>query len=110
MPCAAAKSPWVDTVNARINHAGQSMDAAPAEVVPVLKALHDAGKGIGGMKLIGEGKWRDDPANRDKAIRYVLDLGIVDSLIVGFEKSAEMDDFEKRVALAMKDAKAAATG
>jgi aryl-alcohol dehydrogenase-like predicted oxidoreductase len=99
----AAKEPWVDSVNARINHAGMNMDGPVEQVAPVLKALHEAGKGVVGMKLIGEGKWRDDPDNRDKAIRYVLGLGTVDTMVVGFEKSTEVDDFEKRVAAAMKE-------
>ncbi len=104
----AAKSPWVDSINVRINHAGQNMDGPPEQVVPVLKEAHDAGKGIVGMKLIGEGKWRDDPASRDAAIKFVLGLGTVDAMTVGFEKASEMDDFQTRVAAAMKD-KATAT-
>jgi predicted aldo/keto reductase-like oxidoreductase len=105
----AAKSPWVDVINVRINHAGKaaSMDDAPEAVAPVLKDLHEAGKGVVGMKLVGEGRWRNDPANRDKAVRYVLGLGTVDTMVVGFEKVEELDDFEKRVAAAMKEARAA---
>jgi aryl-alcohol dehydrogenase-like predicted oxidoreductase len=104
---AAAKSPWVDSVSVRINHAGASMDAAPDQVVPVLKELHDAGKGVVGMKLIGEGKWRDDPKNRDEAIKFVLGLGTVDTMVVGFVKPTDLEDFQKRVATAMKEAKPA---
>jgi predicted aldo/keto reductase-like oxidoreductase len=99
----AAKEPWVDSVNVRINHAGVKMDGTVEQVAPVLKEMHEAGKGVVGMKLIGEGNWRDDPDNRDKAIRYVLGLGTVDVMVVGFEKSTEVDDFEKRVASAMKE-------
>ena len=107
----AAKTDWCDTVNARVNHGGVAMDDTPEKVAPVLKALHDSGKGVCGMKLIGEGKWKDDPAARDKAIAYALGLGSVDVLIVGFEKNEEMDDYEKRVATALKNLKAAtATG
>ena len=103
----AAKSPWVDSINVRINHAGQNMDGPPEQVVPVLKEAHDAGKGIVGMKLIGEGKWRDDPKSRDAAVKFVLGLGTVDAMTVGFEKASEMDDFQERMAAAMKELAAA---
>jgi len=41
---AAAAEPWVDSVHARINPFGMSMDDKPDKVVPVLKKLHAAGK------------------------------------------------------------------
>jgi len=43
---AAAKEPWVDSVHTRINPYGMSMDGAVEKVVPVLKNLHAAGKGV----------------------------------------------------------------
>jgi hypothetical protein len=49
------------------------------------------------MKLIGEGKLRDDDIKRDESVRYVLGLGCVDILNVGFEKLEEIDDFAARV-------------
>jgi aryl-alcohol dehydrogenase-like predicted oxidoreductase len=99
----AAKNPWVDVINVRINHAGQSMDGPPDQVAPILKEAHDNGKGIVGMKLCGEGKWANDPDARSKAVKYVLGLGTVDSMTVGFEKPAEIEDFQNRVATAMKE-------
>jgi aryl-alcohol dehydrogenase-like predicted oxidoreductase len=94
---AAVEEPWVDSVHARINPYGMSMDK-PAEKVPeVLKKLHNAGKGIVGMKIIGEGRLRDDDQRRDESVRYVLGLGCVDILNVGFEKLEEVDDFAARV-------------
>ncbi len=94
---AAATEPWVDSVHARINPYGMSMDK-PAEKVPgILKKIHDAGKGVVGMKIIGEGRLRNDEEKRDESIRYVLGLGCVDILNVGFEKLEEVDDFAARV-------------
>ncbi len=94
---AAANEPWVDSVHARINPFGMSMDN-PAEKVPgVLKKIHDAGKGVVGMKIMGEGKLRSDDEKRDESVKYVLDLGCVDILNVGFEKLEEVDDFDARV-------------
>jgi aryl-alcohol dehydrogenase-like predicted oxidoreductase len=94
---AAAADPWVDSVHARINPFGMSMDDKPEKVVPVLKKLHIAGKGVVGMKIIGEGRLRDDPEKRDESARFVLGLGCVDILNIGFEKTEEIDDFAGRV-------------
>jgi aryl-alcohol dehydrogenase-like predicted oxidoreductase len=94
---AAAAEPWVDSVHTRINPYGMSMDGSPAEVVPVLKKLHAAGKGVIGMKLIGEGRLRNDDARRDESVKFVLGLGCVHILNVGFESVDEIDDFAARV-------------
>jgi len=94
---ACVKEPWVDSVHARINAYGTNMDGPPEKVAPVLKALHEAGKGVVGMKLIGEGSFRDSDEKRDESVRYVLGLGCVDAMVVGFEKIEEVDDFAARV-------------
>ncbi len=94
---AAANESWVDSVHARINAYGAKMDGPPEKVSPVLKKLHDAGKGVVGMKLIGEGTFRDSDEKRDGSVRYVLGLGCVDTMVVGFEKVEEIDDFAARV-------------
>ncbi len=99
---AAADSDWVDVVHARINAFGDAMDGPPEEVAPVIASIHEAGKGVIGMKLVGEGRYRDDPAKRDASIAYVLGLGSVDTMIVGFESAAEIDDFANRVETALR--------
>src|SRR5262249_39604118 len=49
---AAVKCDWIDVDLARINPVGVEarMDGTPEEVVPCLKAMHEQGKGILGMK------------------------------------------------------------
>jgi len=94
---AAVTEPWVESVHTRINPYGMSMDGPPAVVVPVLQKLHAAGKGVVGMKLIGEGRLRHDDARRDESVKFALGLGCVDVLNVGFEKLTEIDDFAARV-------------
>jgi aryl-alcohol dehydrogenase-like predicted oxidoreductase len=93
----AAAEPWVDSVHTRINPYGMSMDGPPEKVAPVLKKLKAAGKGVVGMKLVGEGRLRNDPDKRSESVQYVLGLGCVDILNVGFEKLEEVDDFAGRV-------------
>jgi predicted aldo/keto reductase-like oxidoreductase len=94
---AAVDEPWVDSVHARINAYGAKMDGPPELVGPVLKKLHVRGKGVVGMKLIGEGEFRNSDEKRDGSIAYVLGLQAVDILNVGFERVEEIDDFAGRV-------------
>ena len=83
------------------------MDGPADVVVPVLKQIHAAGKGIIGMKLIGEGEFRNDKAKINEALRFVLGLGCIDALVVGFEKPEEIIDYKQRLTAAL-DAKAKA--
>lgn len=94
---AAAKEPWVDSVHARINAYGTKMDGPPEVVAPILQKIHAAGKGVVGMKLIGEGEFRNSDEKRDQSVKYVLGLGCVDILNVGFERQEEIHDFAARV-------------
>ena len=94
---AAANEPWVDSVHARINHYGSSMDGRPINVVPVLKKIHDAGKGVVGMKIIGAGKFSNSDDMRNNSVRFVLQLGCVDVLNVGFESLDQIDDLAGRI-------------
>jgi aryl-alcohol dehydrogenase-like predicted oxidoreductase len=94
---AAAKEPWVDSVHARINPYGVKMDAATDKVVPVLKQFHAAGKGVIGMKIMGEGDFRHSDKRRDASVRFALELGCVDVLNVGCENLDEVDDLAARV-------------
>jgi aryl-alcohol dehydrogenase-like predicted oxidoreductase len=98
----AATEPWVDSVHARVNPYGASMDGEPEVVVPVLDAIHAAGKGVVGMKLIGEGKFRDSDMKRNHAVEFVLNLKSVNTMIVGFENLSEVDDFAGRVRAAIR--------
>jgi aryl-alcohol dehydrogenase-like predicted oxidoreductase len=95
---ACIDSPWVDSVHTRINPFGLSMDDKdPDKVVPILRKIHDAGKGIVGMKIIGEGKLAKDPDKRHQSVGYALRLGCVDTMVVGFEKLEFIDEFATRV-------------
>jgi aryl-alcohol dehydrogenase-like predicted oxidoreductase len=92
--------PWVDSVHARINPYAMSMDVKTVEEVPkvasVLKAIRKQGKAVIGMKIIGEGRLGNSPEKRDESIKYALESGCVDAMVVGFEKVEEVDDFAKR--------------
>lgn len=95
---AAAASPWVDVIHVRINPFGENMDKKdPSLVVPVIEKFHKAGKGVIAMKLIGGGRLRDDSEKIDQSLRFVLGLGTVDMLIIGFEKPEHIDNYIDRI-------------
>jgi len=94
---AAANEPWVDSVNARINAYGTEMDDVPKKVAAVVRKIHNAGKGVVAMKLVGNGEFTYDQDKISRSIEYVLGLDCVDMMIVGFETPDEIDDFARRV-------------
>ena len=94
---AAAKSPWVEVDLARINPVGAFMDADPDTVVGVLREMKQAGKGILGMKILGQGQLRD---KQDEALNFALGLGLLDAFTIGAESKAEQDDLVRRIAAA----------
>ncbi|MGQ9619984.1 MAG: aldo/keto reductase [Bacteroidales bacterium] len=95
---AASDTTWVDVIHVRINPFGESMDNRdPAVVMPVIKKLHDSGKGVIAMKLIGNGAFRNDSGKIDASLKYVLSSENIDMLIVGFEKPEQIDDYAVRL-------------
>ncbi|MBN1910615.1 MAG: aldo/keto reductase [Pirellulales bacterium] len=106
----AAKEPWVDVIHARLNPFQLNMDQPPERTLPVLKKARAAGKGVIGMKIIGEGTLRNDDQKRERSVHFALASGGVDAIIIGFEQTWEMDDIKARVtralaAMAKKDQK-----
>jgi len=98
----AADNPWVDVVHVRINPFGVNMDRNdPGEVVPVIEKIHKSGKGVIGMKLIGNGSFKNDSDKVDQSIKYVLNLGTVDMVIVGFEQPEQIDNYLLRIKKAL---------
>jgi myo-inositol catabolism protein IolS len=94
----ASDSPWVDVIHVRINPFGEAMDRRdPSLVIPVIEKLHKSGKGVIGMKLIGGGALKDDSDKIGASLKYVLGLGTVDMIIIGFEKPEQIDDYVERI-------------
>src|SRR6202044_4049999 len=92
----AAKNPFVEVDLARINPEGLIMDnRKPDEVASVLEEMHNAGKGIIGMKILGEGRI-NTPERKDASLRFVLGLGTVDSFIIGFQSTEQIADILRR--------------
>ena len=97
-------SQWVDIVHTRVNAFGNAMDDKdnPENVLNVVKKIHDANKGVIGMKLVGGGSFNNDSDKIEKSLHYVLKSKSVDMLIIGFEEKWQIDDYAKRVKNAFK--------
>jgi hypothetical protein len=96
---------WLDVGLFRINHDGTRMDTVEAEtnrkgdVVEVtkhVKAVHQQGIGVLGMKLVGEGQFTT-PEQRDASLKYVMQGGFVDAVTIGFKSPSEIDEAIRRI-------------
>ena len=95
---------WLDVALLRINHEGTMMDnmrgdergGDVTEVTQRIGQVHGQGTGVIGMKLMGEGRFTK-PEQRDAAIRYVMKLGTVDAVTIGYKTTAEIDEAIERI-------------
>jgi aryl-alcohol dehydrogenase-like predicted oxidoreductase len=97
---------WLDVALLRVNHNGTRMDTVHggegeetgdvSEVVSHVKQVHDRGTGVLGMKLMGEGRFTS-PEQRDASLKYVMGLGTVDAVTIGFKNPAEIDEAIERI-------------
>lgn len=94
---AAAASEWVEVDLVRLNPVGAHMDANAETVTGVIRQMRSAGKGIVGMKILGQGAMRDRPS---EAIHYALGSGVLDAFTIGAESRSEQDDLVRRIAAA----------
>jgi aryl-alcohol dehydrogenase-like predicted oxidoreductase len=94
---AAAASPWVEVELVRLNPIGSHMDADPDTVINVIKQMRSQGKGIVGMKILGQGDLRQ---HTPEAIRYALGTGVLDAFTIGAESQKEQNNLVQRIAAA----------
>ena len=91
----AAQTPWVDVDLARINPAGILMDGAYDLVVTTLQQMKASGKGVIGMKILGEGQLA---GQLDTAIGHAVGLDFLDGFTIGFTSSQQLDEVVQKVA------------
>lgn len=90
----AAATDWVEVQLARLNPIGAHMDADPKTVVSVLREMKSKGKGVIGMKILGEGDLR----NRvDEALQYALAQDVLDCFTIGAESRDELHDLVVKI-------------
>jgi aryl-alcohol dehydrogenase-like predicted oxidoreductase len=99
----ALNEPWVDVMHTRVNPYGLSMDKPdPQEVVEVIQKVHKSGKGVIGMIIVGAGRLSNDSDKMDNSLKFVLGLGCIDMMVVGFKNPDEIDNYLGRVENALK--------
>jgi predicted aldo/keto reductase-like oxidoreductase len=111
----AAELDWVDVNLVRINPQGVLVDTPQsrswnaesdaAHVPPVveqIKRMREKGHGIIGMKIMGEGRFKD-PEDREKSIRFAMQPGLLDCVTIGFKSPAEIDEAIQRMNSALAD-------
>ena len=91
---AAASIPELDVVFPLINYAGLGIRkgnqfATKEEMMEAIKACHAAGKGVFSMKVFGGGGLT---GHYQEALNYIFSQKEIDSVMIGFGKTAEVDD------------------
>ena len=91
---AAAGMSELDVVFPLLNYAGLGIRrgnafASADEMLAAITACRDAGKGVFSMKAFGGGGLT---AHYQKALHYVFSQPQIDSVMIGFGKTAEVDD------------------
>ena len=94
---------WVDVNLVRINPQGAHIDT-PVEkwdaksdasylpsVLEQIKVMRQNRHGVIGMKIIGNGDFTK-PEDREKSIRFTMQSGLVDAVVIGFKSAAEIDE------------------
>lgn len=109
----AVASDWTETHLVRINPEGHRMDTmspvvwgnADAEVPPVveqIKQMHAKGHGVIGMKIIGNGDFRN-PEQREKSIRFAMSCKEIDAIVIGFTDRKQIDEAIERMNRALAE-------
>lgn len=107
----ATQVSWVDVHLVRLNPQGKRVDGATFEwdekgnveaVVKEIKQMRAQGRGIIGMKLIGNGEFTR-PEDREKSIRYAMQSGLLDAAVIGFKSPAEIDEAIERINRALAE-------
>jgi 1-deoxyxylulose-5-phosphate synthase len=111
---AATETDWTEVHLVRINPQGKHMDTpsgdwngeVSSEIKPVvseIQSMHQKGRGVIGMKIFGNGDFRD-PAEREKSIRYAMARKDIDAIVIGFTTPGEIDEAIERMNRALAEA------
>jgi predicted aldo/keto reductase-like oxidoreductase len=111
----AAASDWTEVHLVRVNPQGKRMDGEAEEVwnddnpthavTPVMneiKTMHAKGRGVIGMKIIGNGQFVN-AEDREKSIRFAMACREIDAIVVGFTSREQIDEAIERMNRALKE-------
>lgn len=107
---------WVNVHLVRINPQAKHVDGPSSnwnepgnDLAPVMtevKAMHAKGRGIIGMKIIGNGDFTN-PDDREKSIRFAMSCQEVNAIVIGMKSTAEVDEAIERMNRALAELPAA---
>ena len=110
----AAELDWVDVNLVRINPQGVHMDTPEEkwnavsnqshlpDVLRQVKIMRQNRHGVIGMKIIGNGDFTE-AEEREKSIRFTMQSGLVDAVVIGFKSAAEIDEAITRINSALAE-------
>jgi predicted aldo/keto reductase-like oxidoreductase len=98
---AATASAWTEVHLVRINPQAkyidgmeESWDKPGTDINPVLaevQKMHAAGRGVIGMKIIGNGDFTN-PTDRERSIRFAMSCPEINAITIGFKSTQEIDE------------------
>jgi len=102
---AATASNWTEVHLVRVNPQAKYIDGMDeawdkpgrdlAPVLAELKTMRAQGRGVIGMKIIGNGDFTQ-PEDREKSIRFAMSRPELDAIVIGFKSTAEIDEAIQR--------------
>ena len=110
----AAKLGWVDVNLVRVNPQAVCTDTpgggwlAPSNktdlafVLDQVKIMRKNGHGVIGMKLIGNGEFKN-AEDRETSIRFAMQSGLLDAAVIGFKSTEEIDEAIQRINRALAE-------
>jgi 1-deoxyxylulose-5-phosphate synthase len=108
----ATASNWTEVQLVRVNPQAKHIDGMEptwdqpgrdlAPVLAELNTMHAKGRGVIGMKIIGNGDFTQ-PEDREKSIRFAMSRPELDAIVIGFKSTAEIDEGIRRVNQALAE-------
>jgi predicted aldo/keto reductase-like oxidoreductase len=109
----ATENPWAQVHLVRVNPQGRRIDGPEQEVwvdtvhevspvVAEIKAMKAKGRGVIGMKIIGNGEFTN-AEDREKSIRFAMSMREIDAIVIGFKNRAEIDEAIQRMNSALAE-------
>jgi aryl-alcohol dehydrogenase-like predicted oxidoreductase len=112
---ASIASDWTEVHLVRVNPQGRRVDGMEQvkwtptdpghDIAPVLvelKNMRAKGRGVIGMKIMGEGQFVN-PEDREKSIRFAMSRTELDAVVIGFKNTGEIDEAIKRMNAALAE-------
>jgi 1-deoxyxylulose-5-phosphate synthase len=109
---AATSTDWTEVHLVRVNPQASHIDGPEedwnkpgtdlAPVLTELKTMRAKGRGVIGMKIIGNGDFTK-PEDREKSIRFAMSRPELDAVVIGFKSTAEIDEAIRRMNQALAE-------